>query len=356
MAQISRVAGSQGARHLAMRAANFARSDDKAMAALERRQLEMAEQLVNLLGTMRGAAMKVGQSLSIVDFGLIPDSHREEFQRKLSALQDRAPNVPWKKMQAQIEHGLGERLGRVFADFDQEPVGAASIGQVYRARLRDGRQVAVKVQYPGIASACRSDIKNLRMFARPAQAVIAGIDLPSIIREVEERVLEELDYEVEAQNHRMFARHYRAHPFIRVPDVHTELCSDTVLVTDWLDGRPLAAAEALDQQQRNRVAEIVFRFYIGGPHELLAFSGDPHPGNSLLLEDGSVGFIDFGLLKRIDRATSELELAGARAIASRARTVLRAAEPGVRPRPCLAADAARRRARDPGLVSRGRRA
>jgi hypothetical protein len=161
----------------------------------------------------------------------------------------------------------------------------------------------------------RSDIKNLRMFARPAQRVIPGIDLSAIIAEVEERVLEELDYEVEAQNHRLFARHYRRHPFIRVPDVHTHLCSDTVLVTDWLEGQPLQSAHDLDQEARNRVAEIIFRFYLGGPHELLAFSGDPHPGNSLLLADGTVGFIDFGLLKRIDRATSELELRGFRAIA-----------------------------------------
>jgi predicted unusual protein kinase regulating ubiquinone biosynthesis (AarF/ABC1/UbiB family) len=153
------------------------------------------------------------------------------------------------------------------------------------------------------------------MFARPAQAVLPGIDLQAIIAEVEERVLEELDYEVEAQNHRLFARHYRGHPFIRVPAVHTELCSDTVLVTDWLDGHPLHAAAELDQEARTRIAEIIFRFYVGGPHELFAFSGDPHPGNSLLLDDGSVGFIDFGLLKRIDRATSELELAGFRAIA-----------------------------------------
>jgi predicted unusual protein kinase regulating ubiquinone biosynthesis (AarF/ABC1/UbiB family) len=316
MAQMGRVAGGQGARHLAMRAANFARTDEQQMAALERRQLELAEQLVTLLGTMRGAAMKVGQSLSIVDFGLIPDSHREEFQRKLASLQDRAPNVPWKKMQRQIEHGLGDRIDNVFAEFDREPVGAASIGQVYKARLRGGRAVAVKVQYPGIATAVRSDIKNLRLFAKPAQAVIPGIDIASIIAEVEERVSEELDYEVEAQNHRLFARHYRGHPFIRVPEVHTELCSDTVLVTDWLDGRPLGAAESLDLDTRNRLAEIIFRFYVGGPFELLAFSGDPHPGNSLLLDDGTIGFIDFGLLKRIDRETADLELAGGRAIAN----------------------------------------
>jgi predicted unusual protein kinase regulating ubiquinone biosynthesis (AarF/ABC1/UbiB family) len=243
---MGRLAGGQGARHLAMRAANIGRSDEQAIAALERRQLEFAEQLVNLLGTMRGAAMKVGQSLSIVDFGLIPESHREEFQRKLAALQDRAPKVPWEKMARQIEDGLGDRIDNVFAEFDREPVGAASIGQVYKARLHNGRAVAVKVQYPGIATAVRSDIKNVRLFAKPAP-VIPGIDLVSIIAEVEERVHEELDYEVEAQNHRLFARHYRGHPFIRVPEVHTELCSDTVLVTDWLDGRPLAAAESLDQ-------------------------------------------------------------------------------------------------------------
>jgi predicted unusual protein kinase regulating ubiquinone biosynthesis (AarF/ABC1/UbiB family) len=316
VAQMGRVAGGQGARHLAMRAANLTRSDEQATAALERRQLELAEQLVNLLGTMRGAAMKVGQSLSIVDFGLIPDSHREEFQRKLASLQDRAPNVPWKKMERQIEQGLGERLKHVFEEFETEPAGAASIGQVYRARLKDGTAVAVKVQYPGIATAVRSDIKNLRLFAKPAQAVIPGIDLPAIIAEVEERVDEELDYVLEAENHRMFARHYRGHPFIRVPEVHTELCSDTVLVTDWLDGRPLAAAESLDQESRNRISEIIFRFYLGGPYELLAFSGDPHPGNSLLLDDGTVGFIDFGLLKRIGHETAELERRAGRALAN----------------------------------------
>jgi predicted unusual protein kinase regulating ubiquinone biosynthesis (AarF/ABC1/UbiB family) len=327
IAQIGRVAGGQSARHLAMRAANLARTDDESAAALERRQLELAEQLVTLLGTMRGAAMKLGQSLSIMDFGLVPDSHREEFQRKLAALQDRAPNTPWKKMAKQIEDGLGQRLKDVFDDFDSEPVGAASIGQVYRARLRAptrgpdgrelvGREVAVKVQYPGIAMAVRSDIKNLRLFARPAQAVIPGIDLPTIIAEIEERVSEELDYELEAQNHRLFARHYRGHPFIRVPEVHTELCSETVLVTDWVDGQPLKVAEGFDQEARNRIAEIIFRFYLGSPHDLLAFSGDPHPGNSLVLADGSVGFIDFGLLKRIDRETSQLELRGARAFSN----------------------------------------
>jgi predicted unusual protein kinase regulating ubiquinone biosynthesis (AarF/ABC1/UbiB family) len=315
LAQMGRLAGGQGARHLAMHAANLGRTEEQAARALERRQLELAEQLVDLLGTMRGAAMKVGQSLSIVDFGLVPESHRAEFQRTLASLQDRAPKVAWTKMAAQIERGLGERIEKVFAELDRAPVGAASIGQVYRARLHDGRPVAVKVQYPGIATAVRADIKNLQLFARPAQAVIPGIDIRTIVAEVEERVLEELDYELEAQNHRAFARHYRGHPFIRVPEVHTELCSDTVLVTDWLDGAPLAAAEGMDQPARNRIAEILFRFYVGGPHELLAFSGDPHPGNSLLLADGSVGFIDFGLVKRIDRATSELELAGGRAIA-----------------------------------------
>jgi predicted unusual protein kinase regulating ubiquinone biosynthesis (AarF/ABC1/UbiB family) len=315
LAQLARVAGGQSARHLAMRAANLTRSEEEAAAALEQRQLEFADQLVTLLGGMRGAAMKVGQSLSIVDFGLIPEEHREHFQRKLAALQDRAPNVPWKKMAEQIEHGLGEPIDRTFAEFDREPVAAASIGQVYRARLRDGRRVAVKVQYPGIAGAVRADIKNLRLFAPAAKAVVPGIDLPSIIGEVEERVLEELDYEHEAQNHRAFARHYRGHPFIRVPEVHTELSSDCVVVTDWIDGRPLATAEELPQAERDRIAEILFRFYMGGPHELLAFSGDPHPGNSLLLEDGTLGFIDFGLLKRIDRATSDLELRAFRAIA-----------------------------------------
>jgi len=315
IAQVGRVAGGQGARSLATKAANLGRSDEEAAAANAERQLEIAEQLVALLGTMRGVAMKLGQTLSVADFGIVPDEHRAEIQAKLAALQDNAPKVPWKTMKSHIEKSLGDSVGDVFSAFDQEPVAAASIGQVYRATLHSGQEVAVKVQYPGIAHSVRSDLKNLRLFAPTAKGLFPGIDLRSIIDEIEERVLEELDYEHEASNQRMMARAYRGHPFIRIPNVHTDLCTDAVLVSDWIEGHPLPTAYAWDQERRNRVAEIIFRFYMGSPYTQRCFSGDPHPGNTLVLDDGSVAFIDFGLMKTISAESAEDELAGLRAIA-----------------------------------------
>jgi len=317
LADVGRVVGGQGAKTLATTAANTMRSEEKAAAANEKRALEVAEQLVTLLGTMRGVAMKVGQTLSITDFGLIPEENREEFQQKLAALQDNAPKVSWKQMQKQIEKGLDDKIGNVFAEFDEEPVAAASIGQVYRAKLEDGGEVAVKVQYPGIARTVRADIKNLRLFAPAAKGLFPGIDLNSIIDEAEERVLEELDYEHEAQNHRTIARAYRGHPFIRVPQVHTSLCSEVLLVTDWAEGKPLPTAYEADQKTRDRVSEILFRFTMGSPYVCQCFSGDPHPGNALVLEDGTMAFIDFGLAKTISATAARDELDAMRAIRDR---------------------------------------
>ena len=315
IAHVGRVAGGQGARSLATKAANIGRSDEKAEAANAERQLAIAEQLVTLLGTMRSVAMKLGQTLSVADFGLVPDEHRAEIQAKLAALQDNAPKVSWKKMKAHVEKSLGDSVDAIFSEFDSEPVAAASIGQVYKATLHSGQQVAVKVQYPGIAQSVRSDLKNLRMFAPTVKGLFPGIDLPSIIDEIEERVLEELDYEHEASNQRMMARTYRGHPFIRIPAVHTELCTDVVLVGDWIHGSPLPASYDAGQDERNRVAEILFRFYMGSPYTHRCFSGDPHPGNTLVLDDGTVAFIDFGLMKTISRESAEDELAGLRALA-----------------------------------------
>jgi predicted unusual protein kinase regulating ubiquinone biosynthesis (AarF/ABC1/UbiB family) len=149
-ARVSSLAAGQAARHLGTRATNLARGEEGRTRALERRQLEAAEQIVAALGTMKGAAMKLGQVLSFLDVGLVPEEHREEFQRKLGELRDAAPKVRFSDMRKVIESELGEKLKDVFEDFDEHPVAAASIGQVYRARLEDGREVAVKVQYPGV--------------------------------------------------------------------------------------------------------------------------------------------------------------------------------------------------------------
>src|SRR3984893_17073966 len=160
-ATLGRLAAGQALRQFGTRAANLARGEDAADAALARRQVETAEQIVAVLGTMKGAAMKVGQVLSFLDVGLVPEEYREEFQRKLGALRDAAPTVSFKDMSKVIEAELDGPLEEGFDEFEEEPIAAASIGQVYRAALPDGRRVAVKVQYPGVAAAVRSDMKNL---------------------------------------------------------------------------------------------------------------------------------------------------------------------------------------------------
>src|SRR6201992_3668664 len=172
---------------------------------------------------MKGVAMKVGQVMSFLDVGLVPEEYREEFQHKLAALRDAAPTVTFKDMRWVIEQELGERIKDVFDEFDTEPIAAASIGQVYRARLLDGRDVAVKGQYPGVAAAVRADMQNLGLILRLAKRIAPGLDPKAIGEEIRSRIGEELDYELEAQNQRTLARVYRGHPFIVIPDVLTPL-------------------------------------------------------------------------------------------------------------------------------------
>ena len=161
--------------------------------------------------------MKLGQVLSFVDLGIVPPEHRERFQAKLASLRDAAPTVSFEQMRKVIEQDLGEPVSSAFADFDPEPIAAASIGQVYRATLHDGREVAVKVQYPGIADAVRADMKNLGVLLRLARSITPELDTKAVGDEIRERIVEELDYELEASNQRTMARIYEGHPFIAIP-------------------------------------------------------------------------------------------------------------------------------------------
>src|SRR5690242_7532791 len=156
-ATVATLAASEAVKQFGTRAANVARDEEASEEAMARRQLDTAKQIVSVLGTMKGAAMKMGQVMSFLDMGLVPEEHREEFQRELAKLRDAAPTVSFKQMRRVIEEDLEEPIGEIFASFEQEPIAAASIGQVYRAKLHDGREVAVKVQYPGVSSAVRSD-------------------------------------------------------------------------------------------------------------------------------------------------------------------------------------------------------
>ena len=313
-ARIGGLAASQAVRQAGTMATNIGRTREGKEAALERRQIEAAEQIVAALGTMKGAAMKVGQVMSFLDIGLIPPEHREEFQRKLGALRDAAPTVTFKEMRRVIEQELDDPLDEVFAEFEPEPIAAASIGQVYRGVLMDGRQVAVKVQYPGVAAAVRADMQNLGMILRLAKRIAPGMDPKAIGEEIRDRIEDELDYELEAQNQRVLARIFRGHPFIVVPDVITSLSRERVLVTEYLRGRGFDELKRLPQAQRDRIGEILFRFYFGCLYRHHQFSGDPHPGNSMLLDDGRMAFLDFGLFKRMPPGTVEREIAVARAV------------------------------------------
>jgi predicted unusual protein kinase regulating ubiquinone biosynthesis (AarF/ABC1/UbiB family) len=317
LARTSRFGGlvaGQGLRWAGTRAANLVRSPERAEAATGERAAALARELVEQLGHMRGAAMKIGQVLSTVDFSAIPPAEREQFKQTLAALRDDVPPLPFAKVERLIKTELGGSLSRHFAEFDEDAFAAASIGQVHRAITRDGRAVAVKVQYPGIAEAVETDLRNLGLLLPLVRRLAPGLDAQALAAELRERVAEELDYEIEAANHRTVERGWRGHPLVHVPAVDTALSARRVLVTELLVGRRFEEVKRLSAPERDRFAEIVYRFFFGTLTHLGRASGDPHPGNYLLLDDGRVGFLDFGLMRLVDPAYLEGERALARAV------------------------------------------
>ena len=312
-AKVGGLLGAEVARAYATKAANLVRTPAGRNAASGRRRLEAAEHIVDVLGEMKGPAMKVGQMASMVDLnGLAPDE-LESFQAKLGELRDRAPQASFKDMSKVIERDLGDRIPNLFAEFDPNAAAAASIGQVYRARLHDGQEVAVKVQYPGVDAAVRADLQNLGLIMRAAKRFAPGLDAKAMALELRERISEELDYEHEAQAQRAFARRWRGHPFIVIPNVVTDLCRARVLVTEWIDGIGFEQLKDAPQVTRDRVGEIVVRFFYGSLYRFGQFSGDPHPGNFLLQHDGRVAFLDFGMTKAVPRRRIDAELGVLRA-------------------------------------------
>lgn len=311
---VGSVLGREGARYATTRARNLARSEEEARRALENVHLETAERMVETLGRMKGAALKLGQLASFVDTEFLPPEYAELYQRKLAKLRAHAPAMPWRKVRKVLEQELEMPLSEAFAEIDEEAAAAASIGQVHRARLHDGREVAVKVQYPGIAEALRADLQNAGVVLRFAKAIAPGLDARAVARELRERFEEELDYELEAQRQRTFARAYRGHPFIYIPDVITRLSRRLVLVTEWVEGHDFEHVLRLPQAQRDRFGEIVFRYHYGSIYHLQQFNADAHPGNYLLMSDGRVAFLDFGMTKQLDREQIQLEVAALEAV------------------------------------------
>src|ERR1700704_115605 len=239
-ATVGRLAAKKAVKQFGTRAANVTRGEQEAGEAMARRPL--------------GTAKQLGQVMSFLDVGLVGEEHREEFQRELAKLRDAAPTVSFKQMRKVIEDDLEAPIKDVFAEFDEEPIAAASIGQVYRARLQDdGREVAVKVQYPGVAAAVRADMQNLDMIMRLLKRMTPGMDVKAVAEEIKERIEEELDYELEAQNQRSLARIFRGHPFIVVPEVITSLSRERVLVSEFVDGVGFEEIKSRSQAERDRL-------------------------------------------------------------------------------------------------------
>jgi predicted unusual protein kinase regulating ubiquinone biosynthesis (AarF/ABC1/UbiB family) len=306
-AKLGTAIGGQATRYAGTAAANVVRSDEKAQERLETRHLESALKMASVLGEMKGAAMKIGQMASFIDVDFLPPEYREMYQEQLAKLRTRAPAMPWEQVRTVLEEEYDERPEGVFASIEEEAFAAASIGQVHRATLHGGIPVAVKIQYPGIADALESDVANAGILVRLARVLAPGLDAKAVASELRERVLEELDYEFEAQNQRNFARAYDGHPFIFVPKVHSRLSRRRVLVSDYVEGRGFDEVKELEQDERDIFGEIVFRFCFGSIYHLQHFNADTHPGNYLLMEDGRVAFLDFGMTKRVTTQQIQLE-------------------------------------------------
>jgi predicted unusual protein kinase regulating ubiquinone biosynthesis (AarF/ABC1/UbiB family) len=272
-------------------------SADRRASLDEELQLRTAEQVTAALGNMKGALMKLGQLASFVDDGM-----PEPVRQALAQLQADAPAMSGALAAGVVAEELGAAPDVVFAEWDPVPLAAASIGQVHRARTADGRAVAVKVQYPGVDRAIAADLDNLDLMGLVGPLLYGGLDIEAMTQEIRERVLEELDYELEAENQRLFARFYDGHPNIRVPGVVDELSTRRVLTTELVDGARFDEVERWPQDERDLAAEALYRFAFSSIYRLHAFNGDPHPGNYLFAPGGRVHFLDFGLVKRFTQS------------------------------------------------------
>ncbi len=261
-------------------------------------QARTAEQLFSVLGQLKGGAMKFGQALSVLEAAL-PEDVAAPYRATLTRLQDSAPPMPASTVHAILAVELGPRWRSTkFLDFTDKPAASASIGQVHRATWRDGRPVAVKIQYPGAGPALLSDLAQLSRVARLAGTWIPGVDVKPIMDELRERMEEELDYAVESHHQRIFARAFRDDPDVHVPDVL--VATEQVIVSEWVEGTPLSRIIADGTpQERDEAATLYLEFLLRGPNRARLLHADPHPGNFRLTPDGRLGVLDFGAVNRL---------------------------------------------------------
>lgn len=258
-----------------------------------------AERAAEVLGTLRGIAAKVGQMASYVD-GVVPEGQREAYESALAKLRERAPTSSSAEIRALVERELGAPISELFRDWEDEPVASASIGQVHRARLPDGRVVAVKVQHPGIAKAVESDLENVGMLESVIGTFVPkGVNSRGVLEEVKERFREELDYRLEARRQSEFARLFAGDPQIRIPAVFPSRSSLRVLTSEFVVGDRLEDAAARSESERLAYAEALWRFVFKGNLVGGMFNADPHPGNYVFQPEGRIAFLDFGCVQPI---------------------------------------------------------
>jgi hypothetical protein len=266
-------------------------------------QEKTAEQLFKVLGELKGGAMKFGQALSVFEAAL-PEEIAKPYRETLTKLQESAPPLPTRVVHKVLAKELGEDWRDNFASFEDIPAASASIGQVHKAQWKDGRVVAVKIQYPGAAEALISDLNQIQRFAKIFQLVMPGLEMKPLLEELRSRIIEEVDYRYEAQAQEAYARVYDGDPDIAIPKV--VMVSDRVLVSEWLEGTPLSQIISNGtQEQRNSAGMKLARFHFTSPDRTGLLHADPHPGNFRLLADGRLGVLDFGACNRLPNGFPE---------------------------------------------------
>ena len=260
-------------------------------------QQRTAEQMFKVLGELKGGAMKVGQAMSVFEAAL-PEELAAPYRASLAQLQEAAPALPAETVHKVLAEQLGVRWRNKFDEFSDEPAAAASIGQVHKGVWQDGREVAVKIQYPGAAKALMSDLTQIGRMMRLAGPLAPGMDMKPLVEEVRRRMAEELDYHREATVQRRYAKTYADDPDFVIPDVVA--ATDQVLVSTWIEGTPLRhVIDKGEQDQRDRAGLLLVRFLYSGPARAGLLHADPHPGNFRLMPDGRLGVLDFGAVDRL---------------------------------------------------------
>ena len=270
------------------------RDRDTVSSELQRRT---AEQLFEVLGTLKGGAMKFGQALSIYE-AAIPDEYAAPYREALTKLQNAAPPMPPATVHKILAQQFGTGWRARFAEFDDTAAAAASIGQVHRGIWHDGRPVAVKLQYPGADAALKSDMDQLFRVAPLLGMVVPGTEMKPLVAELRERILEELDYAREADNQRAFAAGYAGDEKYLVPRVVAS--APKAIISEWVDGTSLNRIVATGtREQRDLAGSLLTELHFAAPARVGLLHADPHPGNYLLTADGRLAVIDFGSVARL---------------------------------------------------------